>query len=50
MDKLFQIKLNNVHEWSTYLKKKAVLGSGSFGTVFLVESLFNKKEYVLKEI
>ena len=32
------------------LKKKDILGSGSFGNVYFVESLFDKKLYVLKEI
>ena len=52
IDKLFQIKVGvkEQAERSTFLKKKDILGSGSFGNVYFVESLFDKKLYVLKEI
>ncbi len=49
---LFQIVLGStVHaEWTTFLKKIRVLGSGAFGTVYLVEDPSNWKKYVVKEV
>ena len=49
---LFQIVLGStVHaEWTTFLKKIRVLGSGAFGTVYLAEDLSNGKQYVVKEV
>jgi serine/threonine protein kinase len=49
---LFQIVLGStVHvEWTTFLKKIRVLGSGTFGTVYLAEDPSNEKQYVVKEV
>ena len=49
---LFQIVLGStVHaEWTTFLKKIRVLGSGAFGTVYLAEDPSNRKQYVVKEV
>ena len=37
------------NNWRTILKEIRVLGSGSFGTVYFVESFYDGKTYVLKE-
>ena len=49
---LFQIVLGStVHaEWTTFLKKIRVLGSGAFATVYLAEDPSNGKQYVVKEV
>ena len=49
---LFQIVLGStVHaEWTTFLKKIRVLGSGAFAIVYLAEDPSSGKQYVVKEV
>ena len=49
---LFEINIGTVvnAEWTKFLKKVEVLGSGNFGTVYLTEDISNGKQYVVKEV